>query len=261
MCFDLDSRPPVAPIAGGALDSRRTDSPAADGNVPRVPGACRRADRRRDDRAPRRPRPAPLLRGAGAAVRGAGIDAIAIDYFGRTAAAASAVTSSSTCPTSTRRPGTGSRRDITAAAEHLRGDGRVAVALHRGVLLRRPAGVPVANARPGTRRRHRLLRLADRAARGTAAPRRPTSPAQIAVRILGIFGGADQGINAEHGRGVPKALDAADVEHELVTYPGAPHSFFDRKAEQFAEASADAWDKVLAFMRRAHRRPSVLSLR
>jgi carboxymethylenebutenolidase len=38
------------------------------------------------------------------------------------------------------------------------------------------------------------------------------------------------------------------VEHEVVTYDGAPHSFFDRKQEEFAAASDDAWAKVLAFI-------------
>jgi carboxymethylenebutenolidase len=33
-----------------------------------------------------------------------------------------------------------------------------------------------------------------------------------------------------------------------VTYEGAPHSFFDRKQEQFQTASDDAWSKVLAFI-------------
>ena len=41
---------------------------------------------------------------------------------------------------------------------------------------------------------------------------------------------------------------AAGVEHELVTYAGAPHSFFDRKYEEFADASDDAWQRVLAFI-------------
>ena len=36
----------------------------------------------------------------------------------------------------------------------------------------------------------------------------------------------------------------------LVTYAGAPHSFFDRKQEEFGEASADAWARVLAFLER-----------
>ncbi len=45
------------------------------------------------------------------------------------------------------------------------------------------------------------------------------------------------------------ALTAAGVEHELTTYPGAPHSFFDRKADEFASTSAQAWDEVLRFIR------------
>jgi carboxymethylenebutenolidase len=38
------------------------------------------------------------------------------------------------------------------------------------------------------------------------------------------------------------------VEHTIVSYPGAPHSFFDRKAEQFAEESRDAWQRLLDFV-------------
>ena len=80
------------------------------------------------------------------------------------------------------------------------------------------------------------------------------APAEVANEmtgaVLGIFGGADQGINAgvvEEFRG---ALAAAHVDHELISYPGAPHSFFDRKAADYAEQSADAWQNVLEFVRR-----------
>jgi len=45
-------------------------------------------------------------------------------------------------------------------------------------------------------------------------------------------------------------LTAAGVEHEIVTYDGAPHSFFDRRQEDFAEASEDAWRRVLEFIDR-----------
>jgi carboxymethylenebutenolidase len=38
------------------------------------------------------------------------------------------------------------------------------------------------------------------------------------------------------------------VEHESVVYPGAPHSFFDRHQAEFADASADAWRRMLEFM-------------
>jgi len=35
-----------------------------------------------------------------------------------------------------------------------------------------------------------------------------------------------------------------------VVYPGAPHSFFDRKYDDFAAASEDAWNRVLRFIER-----------
>ena len=62
--------------------------------------------------------------------------------------------------------------------------------------------------------------------------------------------GADEGIPVEDVREFEQALDEAGVEHEVAIYDGAPHSFFDRKFEEFADASADAWDRVLAFVAR-----------
>ena len=44
------------------------------------------------------------------------------------------------------------------------------------------------------------------------------------------------------------ACRKAGVKHDLKVYPGAPHSFFDRKYTEFAEASADAWKRVQAFV-------------
>ncbi len=35
---------------------------------------------------------------------------------------------------------------------------------------------------------------------------------------------------------------------ETVVYEGAPHSFFDVRAEEHAEACDDAWHRVLRFM-------------
>jgi carboxymethylenebutenolidase len=64
------------------------------------------------------------------------------------------------------------------------------------------------------------------------------------------MGGDDPGIPVEDVNAFDVALDAAGVEHEVVIYPGAPHSFFDRKYEEFADASEDAWSRVLAFLER-----------
>ncbi len=71
---------------------------------------------------------------------------------------------------------------------------------------------------------------------------------EIECPILGLMGGADPGIPPEEVAGFEKALAAAGVEHELVSYEGAPHSFFDRAFEEYATESADAWERVLAFI-------------
>jgi carboxymethylenebutenolidase len=72
--------------------------------------------------------------------------------------------------------------------------------------------------------------------------------AQVVYPVLGMFGGADEGIPASAIETLDAQLDLAAVEHRLVVYPGAPHSFFDRRAEQYAEASADAWQQALSFI-------------
>ena len=66
--------------------------------------------------------------------------------------------------------------------------------------------------------------------------------------ILALQAGDDQNITAELNAEFDRALTDAGVQHELVTYDGAPHSFFDRKQEDFADASEDAWKRVLAFL-------------
>ena len=45
------------------------------------------------------------------------------------------------------------------------------------------------------------------------------------------------------------ALELAGVEHRLITYPNAPHSFFDRKAAAFKQESEGSWAEILGFIR------------
>jgi carboxymethylenebutenolidase len=66
--------------------------------------------------------------------------------------------------------------------------------------------------------------------------------------VLALYGGADHGIGPEARAAFDKALDAAGISHKSVVYDGAPHSFFDRKSAEYAEASADAWLQMLDFM-------------
>ena len=121
MCFDLDSHPPIAPIAGGALDGMPLMLTAADRQpVRRVPGA-RGGPERSGGRDPaRRPRAPSVLRGARPSVRGerdrrAGHRLVRADGRRRNRAARGSITRR----TSSRRRGPASRADITAAVEEL----------------------------------------------------------------------------------------------------------------------------------------------
>ena len=77
--------------------------------------------------------------------------------------------------------------------------------------------------------------------------------AGLTAPVLGLFGGADEHIKAEHVAEFETALDANQVRHEMVTYPGMPHGFFDDPSgeldEAWAEACQDAWRRVLEFLR------------
>lgn len=66
--------------------------------------------------------------------------------------------------------------------------------------------------------------------------------------VLGLFGGADQGILQKDIDVFDRKLEEAGVPHELVVYPGATHSFFDRRQTEFAQASADAWTRIQEFI-------------
>ena len=72
---------------------------------------------------------------------------------------------------------------------------------------------------------------------------------QIRNPILGLFGGADTAIPPETIAQFDAALSSAGIDHRLVSYEGAPHGFFDRKADEFADASARAWEETLTFIR------------
>ena len=254
MCFDHDSRPPIAPIEGGALDAREIELEAADGN--RFAAYLAHAAE---------PTGAgivilPDVRGLHAyyrdlALRFAehGVDAIAIDYFGRTAGIGDRGPDFDWAPHVPQTTYEGLRDDVTAAVAHLRATTGASRVFTIGLLHGRPAGVPDRRVRAWAGGRHRLLRVAGRARRATGRRRRPRWRRTFEAPVLAIFGGADEGIGADAVATFEHALARRGVEHRVVTYPGAPHSFFDRKAEEFAETSAPAWDEVLAFIRRRAR--------
>ncbi len=71
---------------------------------------------------------------------------------------------------------------------------------------------------------------------------------QLEAPILALQGGADQGIPHEDNLEFEQALRTMGKEYELIEFEGAPHSFFDRKQEEFQAASDDAWQRTLAFI-------------
>jgi carboxymethylenebutenolidase len=86
--------------------------------------------------------------------------------------------------------------------------------------------------------------------RGDGLPGPIDRAGEMEAPILALQGGADENITAELNDAFDRALTEAGVEHEVVTYEGAPHSFFDRRQEDYAEASDDAWRRVLEFLDR-----------
>lgn len=78
------------------------------------------------------------------------------------------------------------------------------------------------------------------------------APASVAghlqAPVLGVFGGADEKIPAADVEAFRQALAAALIEHDIRTYADAPHSFFDRRQADHAEAAADAWAAVRGFI-------------
>jgi carboxymethylenebutenolidase len=82
------------------------------------------------------------------------------------------------------------------------------------------------------------------------APGPTARAAELRAPVLALMAGDDPGIPREHVDAFEEALAAAGVDHEVVSYDGTPHSFFDAKRAEYADASLDAWRRVLAFVER-----------
>jgi carboxymethylenebutenolidase len=246
MCFDRDSLPPIPVLSGAAVSHDDLVLEASDGNrlaafsaVPDEPSGAGIAI-------------LPDVRGLyrfyeELALRFAerGHAAVAIDYFGRTAGVEKRGDDFDYTPHVGQTTSEGVQADVGAAVARLRGDGATAIFTvgfcfgGRHSWLAAAGGHGLAGAvgfygRPGLGRD------------GSVGPTQRA--AELQAPILALMGGADQGIPVEDVQAFEQALDEAGVEQEIAIYEGAPHSFFDRKFDQFADASEDAWRRVLAFV-------------
>jgi carboxymethylenebutenolidase len=245
MCFDLDSSPPIPVIAGAAISHDELVLTAADGNTFAAFAAVP------DEPAARGVVILPDVRGLyrfyeEVALRFAerGIAAIALDYFGRTAGVAKRDDDFEYTPHVDQLTDEAVQADTAAALEKLRESGSETLFTIGFCFGGRASWVAAASG-------HGLagaIGLYGSPTRERGGPSVVQRAEQIECPILALQAGDDQGITADNNAAFEQALSAAGVEHEIVTYDGAPHSFFDRKQEQFAEASEDAWRRTLAFI-------------
>ena len=241
MCFDDDSSPPIPPLSGAAVSHADLTLEAADGNtfaaflaipeeelgagvviLPDVRGLYRFYEE--------------------LALRFAerGIVALAFDYFGRTAGVERRPNDWDYMPLVQQLTMEQVQADVSASVAHLSSMGAAPIFTvgfcfgGSGSWAAAASGHGLAGAvgfygRPG-----RMIDLVPK----------------LDAPILALQAGDDGGITAEDNAAFAQALSDAGVEHEIVTYDGAPHSFFDRKQEAFADASDDAWRRTLAFIDR-----------
>ena len=74
--------------------------------------------------------------------------------------------------------------------------------------------------------------------------------ATLEMPILGLFGGADQGIPVEGVRQFEQTLDELGKDAEIVIYEDAGHAFANPTGQNYiSDAAEDAWEKTTAFLR------------
>jgi carboxymethylenebutenolidase len=74
----------------------------------------------------------------------------------------------------------------------------------------------------------------------------------IEVPVLGLYGGADQGIPVSSVEKMKTALKDSNKPSEIIIYPDAPHAFYaDYRPQGYRkEAAEDAWKKMLDWFKK-----------
>jgi carboxymethylenebutenolidase len=253
MCFDSEARPPIPPIAGGAAGAGDRVLTSSDGT--RVAAHAARAAT---------PSGAgmvvlPDVRGLHAYYKElalrfaeAGIDAVAIDYFARTAESGDRGEGFDFMSHVPRTTPAALQADIAAAVAFLRSPqgGAVRSVFSVGFcfggalsFLQAASGLGYAGVIGFYGWPLGLSRWPDR-------PKPIDAAGRFTCPVLALYGGGDPGIPPSAVEEFDAALDRAGVARETAVYDGAPHSFFDRRQTDFADASADAWRRVRAFVAR-----------
>ena len=244
MCYSDEARPPLPPISGAAADHGELTLAASDGN--KFAAYFARAER---------------PTGAGMVVlpdvRGlhtffkelakryaeAGIDSVAIDYFGRTAGIGDRSDAFEYMPHVQQTTPEGVAADAAAAIAYLKSKdgGAVKSVFTVGFCFGGSNSWNQSAQQPGI---SGCIGFYGRPVRAE-----PFIP-QMKAPLLVLIAGADQATTPEQNQEFIERLEAAGVPVEHHVYEGAPHSFFDRSFDQWKSACDDAWHRMLDFIRK-----------
>ena len=245
MCHDLDSSPPIPVIAGAAVSHEDLELEATDGNSFAAFAAFP------DEPARVGVVVLPDVRGLyrfyeELALRLAerGFASVAFDYFGRTAGVAKRDEDFPYMEYVAQTMPEDVQADVAACVAHLRSQGCTSIFTVGFCFGGRHSWLSAA----GGHGLSGAVGFYGSTTERNGQPGPTERAGEMTAPILALQAGDDQNITADHNAAFDAALTAAGVAHELVTYPGAPHSFFDRKYTEYAEASDDAWQRVLAFI-------------
>lgn len=255
MCHEITDRPPPPPIAGGAgiASSRHHVLRADDGNRlraftataidPEASGIVILPDVRGLH---------PFYERLAVRFAEVGIHATAIDYFGRTAGVDDRDAAFDHQPHLDHLTEEGLSADAAAGIAHARSEagGGATRMFTVGFCMGGRLSFDQAGDRTDLDGVIGFYgRVQGREPGDERAPNRRA--ASYRCPVLGLFGGADPKIPVEEVDRFRGVLTGAGVPNEIVVYEGAPHSFFDAKFREHAEACDDAWRRILSFVRGA----------
>jgi len=243
MCYSDDARVPLPPISGAASDQGDLVLTSSDGT--KFGAYFARAEK---------------PTGAGMVVmpdvRGlhhfykelaqrfaeAGIDAVAIDYFGRTAGIGERDESFDYKPHVEQTTQENIAADVAAGIDYLKSKdgGAVKSVFTVGFCFGGSSSWNQSALQAGLNGAIGFYGRPDR-----------TEPylSRMKASLLMLIAGADF-TPQEAFHAFDKKLTEVGVPHEMHIYEGAPHSFFDRGFEQWKDACDDAWRRILAFIKK-----------
>jgi carboxymethylenebutenolidase len=242
MCHAADAYPPRPPVGGAAASSGDLVLEGGDGN--RFAAYFARAAESTGTGIVVMPDVRglhPFYKELAVRFAEAGVDAVAIDYFGRTAGIAERTEDFHYRPHVEKTTPQDIAADVAAAVEHLRS----AEGGHAQSVFTVGFCFGGANSWRQSAEGHRLAGcigfygIPDRVKDAVPRMRAP---------LLILVAGADFTPLTSFQQ-FDRELAAAGVPHQMHVYDGAPHSFFDRAYSEWSEACDDAWRRVLDFVR------------